>query len=68
MYSLLLHLESMCVLKGQMNKLLTSIISMDNFLIAGDKRKPRPIVGQRHFFNCIGGFFLDLFTFLCCTD
>ena len=37
-------------------------------VIAGGKGSPPPILGQWHSFNCIAGFFLDLFTFLCCTD
>ena len=31
---------SICALNGQMNELPTLIISMDNFLIAGDKKGP----------------------------
>ena len=40
-------------------------------VIAGDKRSPQPILGQRHSMNCIAIFFPNLFIFLgcpCCTD
>ena len=43
-----------------------SHISIVLNLIAGDKRSPSPILGQRHSFNCIARFFPNLSTFLEC--
>ena len=43
-----------------------SHISIVLNLIAGDKRSPPPILGQRHSFNCIARFFPNLSTFLEC--